>query len=380
MVKREFWINLIKEAWKRRSIIWLSGVRRAGKTFLCKSFPEAVYFDCELPKVRRQMEDVEEFLKGLKGKVAVFDEVHRLDNPSELLKVAADHYPEVKIIATGSSMLSASAKFRDTLTGRKEEIWLTPMIAEDAAAFKNTDIKHRLLRGGIPPFFMNKETPEKDYQEWIDSVWAKDIQELFRLERRHSFLKLFELLMVQSGGIFEASNLCGKCDASRSTVQNYLNVLESALIFNVVRPYSTNPAAEIVKAPKVYAFDTGFVCYFKGIEKPRNEDLGLLWEHYVLNEISARLQTRDILYWRDKQGHEIDFVLTRRKEPKLIAIECKWSERDFDAKNLQVFHKHYPGTVCYVVTHDTERSYAKTIKEVKVHFVGIAALIDKLMV
>jgi hypothetical protein len=378
MVKRDFWTNLIKEAWKRRSIVWLSGVRRAGKTFLCKSFPDAVYFDCELPKVRRQMEDVEEFLKGLKGKVAVFDEVHRLDNPSELLKVAADHYPNVKIIATGSSMLSASAKFRDTLTGRKEEIWLTPMIAEDAVAFKNTDIKHRLLRGGIPPFFMAKEMAEKEYQEWIDSVWAKDIQELFRLERRHSFLKLFELLMLQSGGIFEASNLSDKCDASRSTVQNYLNVLESTLIFNVVRPYSTNKAAEIVKAPKVYAFDTGFVCYFKGIEKPRNEELGMLWEHYVLNEISAHLQTRDVLYWRDKHGHEIDFVLTKRKEPKLIAIECKWSERDFDVKNLLAFRKHYPEATCYVVAHDTDRSYTKTLKDVKVHFVGLTGLLEKL--
>lgn len=378
MVKRDFWTNLIKEAWKRRSIVWLSGVRRAGKTFLCKSFPEAVYFDCELPRVRRQMEDVEEFLKGLKGKAAVFDEVHRLDNPSELLKVAADHFPDVKIIATGSSMLSASAKFRDTLTGRKEEIWLTPMVAEDMAAFKNTDIKHRLLRGGIPPFFMAKEIPEKDFQEWIDSVWAKDIQELFRLERRHSFLKLFELLMVQSSGIFEASNLADKCDASRSTIQNYLNVLENTLIFNVVRPYSTNAAAEIVKAPKVYAFDTGFVCYFKGIEKPGNEDLGLLWEHYVLNEIHAHLQTRDILYWRDKQGHEIDFVVTKRREPKLIAIECKWSERDFDAKNLLAFCKHYPEAVCYVVAHDTERGYTKTIKEVKVHFVGLHGLLEKL--
>lgn len=378
MVKRGFWINLIKGAWKRRSIVWLSGVRRAGKTFLCKSFPEAVYFDCELPRVRRQMEDVEEFLKGLKGKVVVFDEVHRLDNPSELLKVAADHYPDVKIIATGSSMLSASAKFRDTLTGRKEEIWLTPMIAEDMAAFKNTDIKHRLLRGGIPPFFMTKEMPEKEYQEWIDSVWAKDIQELFRLERRHSFLKLFELLMIQSSGIFEASNLADKCDASRSTIQNYLNVLESTMIFNVVRPFSTNTAAEIVKAPKVYAFDTGFVCYFKGIEKPRNEELGLLWEHYVLNEIYAHLQTRDILYWRDKQGHEIDFVVTKRREPKLIAIECKWSERDFDAKNLLAFCKHYPEATCYVVAHDTERGYTKTIKEVKVHFVGLPGLLEKL--
>jgi len=49
------------------------------------------------------------------------DEVHRLDNPSELLKIAADHYPDLKIIATGSSTLGASDRFKDTLTGRKSD-------------------------------------------------------------------------------------------------------------------------------------------------------------------------------------------------------------------------------------------------------------------
>ena len=57
----------------------------------------------------------------------VLDEIHRLPNPSELLKIAADHYPDIRILSTGSSTLGASARFRDTLAGRKQEVWLTPM-------------------------------------------------------------------------------------------------------------------------------------------------------------------------------------------------------------------------------------------------------------
>lgn len=52
----------------------------------------------------------------------VLDEIHRLPNPAEFLKIAADHYPHVKVLATGSSTLSATTKFRDTLTGRKVEL------------------------------------------------------------------------------------------------------------------------------------------------------------------------------------------------------------------------------------------------------------------
>lgn len=41
----------------------MTGVRRVGKTTLARSLPEAAYFDCELPRVRRMIEeDPEGFL------------------------------------------------------------------------------------------------------------------------------------------------------------------------------------------------------------------------------------------------------------------------------------------------------------------------------
>ena len=122
MVKRSFWLQRIESAWRGRSGVWLMGVRRAGKTVLCRSIPDHEYFDCELPSVRRQLSDPENFLSERKKKTVILDEIHRLDNPSELLKIAADHFPVVRVIATGSSSLGASAKFRDTLAGRKQEI------------------------------------------------------------------------------------------------------------------------------------------------------------------------------------------------------------------------------------------------------------------
>ena len=127
MVTRHFWLSQIENAWQRRSVVWLTGVRRVGKTTLCQSLPNQEYFDCELPRVRRMLEDSQAFLEGRQGQRVVLDEIHRLQNPSEILKIAADHYPDIKIIATGSSTLGASKKFRDTLAGRKSELWLTPI-------------------------------------------------------------------------------------------------------------------------------------------------------------------------------------------------------------------------------------------------------------
>jgi len=107
MVQRRFWQELVEQNWRERSVVWLAGVRRVGKTFLCQSLHDVEYFDCELPRTRRMMEDPQAFLDGLGRRRIVLDEIHRLPNPSELLKIAADHYPNLRVLATGSSTLGA---------------------------------------------------------------------------------------------------------------------------------------------------------------------------------------------------------------------------------------------------------------------------------
>lgn len=375
--QRRYWQNLIEESWKKRSVLWLSGVRRVGKTCLCQSIPEIEYFDCELPRHRREMEDPELFLERHKNKRIILDEIHRLRNPAELLKIASDHYQETKVLATGSSTLGASSRFKDTLAGRKLEIWLTPLISFDLEDFKMEDLSHRLYRGGLPPFFLDKNYPDWQFQEWMDSFWAKDIQELFRLEKRYSFQRFTELLFMQSGGIFEATRFSVPCEISRTTVNNYLSVLEAIFVVHIIRPFSSRRSSEIVSAPKVYAFDTGFISFYRGWKELRPEDMGILWEHYVLNEIIGRLQRRDVRYWRDKRHHEVDFIL-QKKEKVLTAIECKMSADHFDQTGMKAFRRAYPDGKNYVVAHDVARSFSRHYDEMLVEFVGLDKLISHL--
>lgn len=377
MRTRHFWLELVRNAWRSRSVVWLAGVRRVGKTTLCRSLPHAEYFDCELPRVRNMLAQPEAFLGGVRRRTVVLDEVHRLANPSELLKIAADHFPDTRVVATGSSMLGASSKFRDTLAGRKTELWLTPMISADLVDFGHADLRHRLLHGGLPPFFLANEVPERDFQEWMDAYWAKDIQELFRLERRRSFQRFAELLFAQSGGVFEATRFARDCEVSRTTITNYLAVLEATYVVHVLRPFSARRAAEIISAPKVFGFDTGFVSYHRGWHTLRQDDLGPLWEHFVLNELHARLQTRQIHYWRDKRQHEVDFVLVRQGKPP-IAIECKWSSTGFDPSGLLAFRRLHKRGQNYVVATDVDRSFKHTHADCEVSFVNLQQLFDRI--
>ena len=110
--------------------------------------------------------------------------------------------------------------------------------------------------------------------------------------------------------------------------------------------------------------------YYSGWQTLRTDDLGLLWEHYVLNELHAARQARDIRYWRDTQGHEIDFVLaSKRGSP--MAIECRWKAASYEPDNLRIFRRHYPRGINLVVTSDTVAPYDRTFGDLTVRFVGI---------
>ena len=152
MINRPFWIQQIKNAWDTRSIVWLYGVRRVGKTILAQMLKKATYLNCDLPSVVRSLEDPELFFDSQGHRsIVIFDEVHRTSNPSRLLKIAADSYPHIRILATGSSTLSATQKFRDSLTGRKKSIYLPPVLWHECVnEFNINDFDHRLLHGGLP--------------------------------------------------------------------------------------------------------------------------------------------------------------------------------------------------------------------------------------
>jgi uncharacterized protein len=378
MIQRVWWQEQIRSLWSRRPIVWLSGVRRSGKTILCQSLEGVKYFDCELPSVRREMEDPEAFLKAAGQDTIALDEIHRLDDPALLLKIAADHFPNLRIVATGSSTLGASAKFRDTLAGRKAELKLTPLCEKDMNFPGYGDRTKRFLSGGLPGFFLSDLRDDRDYSEWMEAFWARDILELFRLERRSSFLKFAELLLAQSGGRFNAASFAASCGVSRPTIMNYFAILEATQLVNVVRPYHGGAASEIVATPLVYGFDTGFIAWAQGMHEIPAKDKGFFWEHLVLNELKAGLQDQEILSWRDKQGHEVDFVLAPRGSDP-VAIEVKWSGNAFEPRGLKAFRALHSGSVNIVVAADSQNPMTREIGGMRVIFCPLSSLIATLI-
>jgi len=366
MIPRPFWLQRIEQAWKEAPIAWLCGVRRCGKTTLAEALgaERVTYVNCDLPATEDRVRDPQVFFRSCTKPVVVFDEIHQLRDPTRLLKIGADAFPKLKILATGSSTLAASRKFRDTLTGRKRAVHLLPVLWEELPAF-GVALPQRLFHGGLPPALLADSKRPAFYREWMDSFFARDIQRLFGFRDMNRFNALLEFVMRQSGGQIEMTRTAAALGITRPTVESHLRALEITHAVTLVRPFHGGGQSEIVKMPKVYAFDTGFVSFVRGWDPLRNDDLGALWEHLVLEHLQAFFPYTPIRYWRDKSGREVDFVLARRRD-EVDAIECKWDPGAFDSAALQVFRGYYPKGRNYLVTPSGDPPYNRRYGKLEV--------------
>lgn len=373
MIKRPFWIERIEDCWRKAPIVWLSGVRRVGKTSLASTLGNAELLNCDLPSSQQLLADPEAFYRSFNKTRLILDEVHQLSDPSRLLKIGADAFPNLKILATGSSTLAATRKFRDSLAGRKRNLHLVPVRHDELAAFEIHDLRRRLFRGGLPPALLAEDYDAGFYAEWLDSYYARDVQELFRVEKRGAFLKLVEAVLRLSGGQMDASVLSTLCGLSRPTVLTYLDVLELTHVATLIRPYAGGGKRELVRQPKIYGFDTGFVAFARGWTDLRAEDCGILWAHIVLERLVSDPSDPEVQYWRDKDQHEIDFVIPKGRG-QVTAIECKWDATRFDPKNLRIFRELYPEGQNLVVATNVQKPYLREVGGLTLTFTGLDAL------
>jgi uncharacterized protein len=366
MIERSFWHRRIEAAWEEAPIVWLSGVRRSGKTTLAEGLgsDRALYVDCDLPAVEEMVRDPRLFFGQCAKPVVVFDEIHQLRDPARVLKIAADRFPGLKVLATGSSTLAASAKFRDTLAGRKRSVVLRPVLWSELEAFR-VPLTTRLLHGGLPPALLAVSKRDSFYREWLDSFFSRDIQRLFGFRDVNRFTAFFEYVLRQSGGQFETTKASRAVGIARATVESHLRALEITHAITVVRPFHGGSKAEIIRQPKVYGFDTGFVTFARGWNPLRMEDLGVLWEHVVLEQLLSWFPDRPPLYWRDKKGREIDFVCVRDRDA-VDAIECKWDPAAFDPDALSAFRLAHPVGRNFVVAPGAMPSYPRRFGDLEV--------------
>lgn len=292
-------------------------------------------------------------------KLFVFiDEIQYLASPSPFLKLLADHYPQVKLIVSGSSSFNIKQKFSDSLVGRTVNFEIFPLCFEEFLMFKGEhfDPKHiytakkrdellslyedYILSGGYPKIVLTSQKimKEKYLQQIIDTYVKKDIRDLAEIKDINKFNRLLEILASQSGQLLNVVELANTLGIMKPTVERYLFLLEQTYIIRLVRPYSANLRSELSKTPKIFFYDSGLMQMLWLKELPK-EILGAVFETSIFSELVKKYGSEKIYHWRTQDKKEIDFILKDGRS--LLPIEAKLNFNQFQPTAFNYFkNKH----------------------------------------
>jgi len=351
----------IKERLFKGKIIILYGARRVGKTTLCKELlqefgDQGRYFNCESLEVKTALETqnpdrLREFLG--RGKMFVLDEAQSVENIGQSLKLLIDTFPEIQIIATGSSSFDLANKTGEPLVGRSYTITLYPLsLAEVANSQSNSQAISDLdlqLRFGFMPNVYNLEVLDQKIEELkeISSKYLyKDILDLEDIRNPRLLTDLLTALALQGGQEVSLRELSNLLNVVHSTVDRYLDLLEKTFVIYRLRSFSRNLRKEIGKSFKVYFWDLGIrnslILNYNKMDL--RTDTGSLWENYCITErLKKNANNRKFVnsyFWRTYDQKEIDYI--EEYNGVLHAYEFKYGNKK--SKIPTEFLKTYPNS------------------------------------
>ncbi|MBU1178268.1 ATP-binding protein [Patescibacteria group bacterium] len=362
-IKRTIQACLEKKLFQGKIVI-IYGARQVGKTTLVKEIQnkykkESVYLNCDEPDIRDAFTDrTSTELKSFLGnsRLVILDEAQRVKNIGLSLKLIADNFPKIQIIATGSSSFELSNEIAEPLTGRKYELYLYPFsLAEIRQIYSPTEItrllEKRLILGSYPEIVKNERAAWENLQNITRSYLYKDVLRWQNIKNPEILERLLQALALQIGQEVSYNKLSGLVGVDKKTVASYIQILEKAFIIFRLNPFSRNLRNELKKLRKIYFYDNGVRNVLINNNNPLRlrSDGGALWENYLISERIKyhhnQQQNPNLYFWRTQQKREIDLIEERKG--KLFAYELKWGRKRVTVpKDWRV---NYPGARFIVV-------------------------------
>lgn len=336
--------------------VFLGGARQVGKTTLAKHLvSEGVlhaYFTFDnLLTLESAQNDPVGFVRAL-PEGSVLDEVQRAPELLLPLKQRIDEERKSGMfLLTGSANPLTLPQVADALVGRVGMVNLYPLSQGEidgvregwlARAFDgrfeirtvapSEDIWTRVLRGGYPSAVQMPELAQSRawLQAYADALITREVQQLSNIERIGDLARLLRLLCARACQILNTASLSREMGVPHSTLQRYLTLLETLMVFHRLRPWHANIGQQFLKSPKIVINDTGLIAALLMLDAARLQSeewmRGRILENFVAMEILKQLSYTDsghqFYHFRTAKGREID-LLIEDAQGRIVGVEVK---------------------------------------------------------
>lgn len=334
----------IRQRMGQGKAIVVYGPRQAGKTTLVKrvlqdfDLATVVEFNCDDPAQAALFEpNVQKLANIVRGKKVLFiDEAQMMVNTGLVLKLLVDHYPEVQVIATGSSSFELSDKIKESMTGRVYDFTLLPLSVTELATDNRSrllfDVDRSLRLGAYPEVAQSNEQAATTILRSItDGYLYKDILNLADIRHDTLLRRLLTALALQVGQEVSYHELAGLLEVNRLTIERYIDLLEQTFVIFRLHPLSSNPRKLLAsRKRKVYFYDLGVRSVLAGqldVPLATNRLQGGIFENFCvlerLKQKYARQLSYNQYYWRSPDS-EVDYL--EQRGDQTVAVEIKWKK------------------------------------------------------
>ena len=341
---------------KLPEILAIVGPRQSGKTTYLKHLIDEkggafVSFE-DIDTLNLFNNDIKKFVDKylLNTKLLCIDEFQYAKAGGKNLKYIFDTYAGKKIIISGSSAIDITIHALKYLVGRVIVVNFWPFDKDEIKTvfpeFTQKEIyDYYSTYGGYPRVAIasNNEERKVILKNIYNTYFLREVKDILGLVDEYKIQKLLAYLAQSVGSNISYSKLSNVCEIPERDVRKYLEFMNKTFVAYLVKPFFTNKLKEIVKQPKTYFFDVGFLNHILSYEV----DAGKKLEQVVVMELIK--SGFDVKYWRNKQNQEMDFVVY--KDNKIVsAMESKKSGKY--TESFKAFTKAYSNMEAHIVTED----------------------------
>lgn len=327
-------------------VLSITGPRQSGKTTLCKMvFPQYHYINLEQESVRLAIQsNPVEFLKQFHSGVIV-DEAHYLPEIFSAIQVLVDEDKARRFVLSGSSNFLLLQNISQSLAGRVAILRLLPFsLSELGASAAPLSTDTLLLRGSFPAIWGDGRPVWNVYDSYFSTYIQRDVRLVTNIRDINLFTKFIRLCASRVGSEFNSSALANEVGVSVKTIQGWLSVLQTSYVVFTLQPYYRNIGKRLIKAPKLYFYDTGLLCYLLGLHTETDVAAcpirGALFENLVVSDCLKERYHKgldnNLFFYRDR-AHEVDLL---QEESMHI--------RAYEIKSATVIHSEFFKSLTYL--------------------------------